>query len=151
MGGGNACGCWGSGSDRRQCGSVAAGSWIRLQPVRPAQCGALFPAACPAHISSRGPSCLLDHNHDKNNTGSHGQRHASAEEGSFFPRPLSHRNCSQMPAALSCKSETIRAMPLRQETGSRPGRAAATAVGPETGHRGLTAPVFMTRLNLLIV
>lgn len=56
----------GAGSDSRQCGSVMAGYWIRLQPVRPVQCAALFPAACPAHICSRGPSCLQDHNHDKN-------------------------------------------------------------------------------------
>lgn len=39
---------------------------VRAPPVHPVQCAALFPAACPAHICSRGPSCLEDHNHDKN-------------------------------------------------------------------------------------
>ena len=49
----------GSGSDSRQRGSVMAGYWIRLQPVLPqyAQYNVPLcsPAACPAHICSRGP------------------------------------------------------------------------------------------------
>lgn len=60
----------GSGSDSRQRGSVMAGYWIRLQPVLPQyvqyNVPLCSPAACPAHICSRGPSCLEDHNHDKN-------------------------------------------------------------------------------------
>lgn len=60
----------GSGSDSRQRGSVMAGYWIRLQPELPQytqyNVPLCSPAACPAHICSWGPSCLEDHNHDKN-------------------------------------------------------------------------------------
>lgn len=65
------CVCFGgSGSDSRQRGCVMAGYRIRLQPELPQytqyNVPLCSPAACPAHICSWGPSCLEDHNHDKN-------------------------------------------------------------------------------------
>lgn len=61
---GGACvGFGGSAGDSRQRGSETAGYWIRLQPESSTMCRSV---RRPAHICSRGPSCLQDRNQDKN-------------------------------------------------------------------------------------